>query len=486
MTMDAAPSPAPQGPVERRFSWRGGLSARLLLLTTLFVVLSALLVLPPTLAAFEEQWLLDRVRAAELASTIAEADPSLKISDRISAELLEGAGVVSVAIQSDGARRLVLEAPREIRTPYLVDLRRQNPGSWLAAPFFTLFSREGSLVRVVAEPQFREAEFVEILTPDAPLKADLLGYLARLAVVTVFVAILAGALVYLSLNRFLVAPMRRITRAMERFRANPEDPRARIELSGRTDEIGRAEAELDRMQADLVAALNSRARLAALGEAVAKINHDLRNMLTSAQIASDRLAAIGDPKVAAALPRLERALDRAVTLATNVLAYGKTDEAAPDARPLPLKAALKAAAEEAGLPTSQVRFATGVDTRVRVMADPDQLHRILANLLRNARQAIEAQPGRKGKIQASLVAEDGVSIIRISDDGPGLPEKAQENLFLPFAGSARRGGTGLGLVIARELAQGHGGELSLIRSSAEGSVFELRLPGAPEPLRGRG
>ena len=208
-------------------------------------------------------------------------------------------------------------------------------------------------------------------------------------------------------------------------------------------------------------------------------------MLTSAQIASDRLAAIGDPKVAAALPRLERALDRAVTLATNVLAYGKTDEAAPDARPLPLKAALKAAAEEAGLPTPQVRFATGVDTRVRVMADPDQLHRILANLLRNARQAIEAQADRKGRIQASLVAEDGVSIIRISDDGPGLPEKAQENLFLPFAGSARRGGTGLGLVIARELAQGHGGELSLLRSSDEGTVFELRLPGAPEPLKGR-
>src|SRR5439155_12183337 len=97
----------------------------------------------------------------------------------------------------------------------------------------------------------------------------------------------------------------------------------------RRDEVGRAETEHERMQADLAAALNSRARPAALGEAVAKINHHLKNMLTSAQIASERLAALKDPKVTQALPRLERALDRAVKLASGVLAYGKTQEDAP-------------------------------------------------------------------------------------------------------------------------------------------------------------
>src|SRR6202012_171176 len=177
-------------------------------------------------------------------------------------------------------------------------------------------------------------------------------------VVIAFVSTVAGGLVYLTLNFFLVRPMQRITNAMERFRVDPDDPAARVPLSGRQDEIGRAEAELDRMQADLRVALSSRARLAALGEAVAKINHDLRNMLTSAQIASERLAQSGDPKVAQALPRLERALDRAVHLAQDVLAYGKSEEAAPQLQALHLLPALEAAAEDAGLTPEGVRLET--------------------------------------------------------------------------------------------------------------------------------
>jgi signal transduction histidine kinase len=319
----------------------------------------------------------------------------------------------------------------------------------------------------------------------------LLGYLGRILGVTIFASLLAGALVYISLNTFLVRPMQRITLAMERFRADPEDPAARVEVSGRRDEIGRAEAELGRMQADLLAALNSRARLAQLGQAVAKINHDLRNMLTSAQIASERLAQSGDPNVTQALPRLERALDRAVTLASDVLAYGRTEEPAPDVRPTPLKAALDVAAEDAGLSAAGVRLVSDIGKAALVSADPDQLHRILVNLLRNAREAIEAVPkrGGVGRVKASLSQADGASLVRLADDGPGVPERALQNLFQPFMGSSRRGGTGLGLAIARELAQGHGGDLTLAGTGPEGSVFELRLPGVPEPApvkKGRG
>jgi signal transduction histidine kinase len=471
----------PRNQPSRRWLWPGGLSARLLVLTALFVAGAALFVFPATLAAFEEQWLLDRIRAAELASTIAEADPARRVTAPVRQQLLEQAGVVSVAIQTDGMRRLILAAPRDLRTPYLVDMRNQNPLSWMSAPFQTLFGGEGRMVRVIAEPRFRSGEFVEIVTPDAPLREALLGYLGQLMLVTLFVALLAGLAVYLALNAFLVQPMQRITRAMERFRADPNDPAARVTPSRRRDEIGRAEVELERMQIDLLAALSSRARLAQLGEAVAKINHDLRNMLTSAQIASDRLAEIGDPKVAQAMPRLERALDRAVTLATDVLAYGKSAEAAPEARPTPLLAALDAAAEDAGLSESGVRLETGIDAGDAVLADADQLHRILVNLLRNAREAIQDKdPARAGRVQAALTRDGGVSTLRLSDDGPGLPERAMSNLFQPFSGSARRGGTGLGLAISRELAQAHGGDLTLVRSTAEGTVFELTLPGVVE------
>jgi signal transduction histidine kinase len=481
-TVDPA---TPAGWRRLRLTLPGGLSARLLVITVLFVLAAGALVLPPTLAAFEERWLLDRVRAGELASLAAEVDPERGVTERLSQELLDGAGVISVAVQTDGMRRLVLAAPRRDDPPYLVDLRRRQFGSWLAAPFYTLFAGNG-MVRAVAEPRFRQADFVEIVTPDAPLKAELLGYLVRLLAITGAASLLVGAVIYLSLNVFLVRPMQRITRAMERFRAAPEDPAARVVPSGRNDEIGRAEAELDRMQTDLLAALTSRARLAALGEAVAKINHDLRNMLTSAQIASDRLAALDDPEVSRALPRLERALDRAVTLATEVMTYGKSEEPAADARPLPLRAALEAAAEDAGLGAGVV-LQTVIDPRDQVLADPEQLHRILVNLMRNAREAIESAPDRerRGRVFAELrregpVGAETASVIRLTDDGPGLPARALEHLFRPFVGSARRGGTGLGLAIARELAQGHGGDLALVETGAGGAVFELSLPGAPE------
>ena len=497
---DSAPQePGPSGRPEaeagrdvrrsaRRLFWPGGLSLRLLILTVLFVALAGLMILPSSLAQFEDSWLTDRVRAAELASLAVDAAPNQVVSDKQSQELLNGAGVVSVAIQSDGVRRLLLAAPRMKRTPYLVDLRVEAPTS-LVAPFETLLGGGGRMVRVVAKPRFRDGDFVEIVTPDAPLRKALEDDLFRLTAIFAVISAVAGGLVYLSLNAFFVRPMQKITRAMERFRADPDDPAARVQLSGRRDELGRAEVELDRMQIDLRAALNSRARLAALGEAVAKINHDLRNMLTSAQIASERLAQSGDPKVAQTLPRLERALDRAVHLATDVLEYGKSEEAPPSPVVLALRPALEAAAEDAGLSIDgsapdAVALETTIGPREQVRADSDQLHRILVNLLRNGREAIASHEGSgaRGRIAVSLHREGETSIIRLSDNGPGVSERARTRLFQPFAGSSRPGGAGLGLAIAHELALAHGGDLALIQTGSEGSVFEIRLPGAPGAL----
>jgi signal transduction histidine kinase len=216
---------------------------------------------------------------------------------------------------------------------------------------------------------------------------------------------------------------------------------------------------------------------------VAKINHDLRNMLTSAQIASERLAASADPDVSRALPRLERALDRAVKLASHVLTYGKTQEAPPEARTVGLAEAAETAAEEARLTRDGVRLDLQVSAADQVLADPDQLHRILVNLMRNAREAIEQQgPEGRGVVTLSLQQDEGQSRVRLSDNGPGVPAKVRERLFLPFTGSGRAEGAGLGLAIARELAQGHGGDLSLVESGPAGTTFELRLPGAPAAL----
>jgi signal transduction histidine kinase len=463
----------------RRWLWPGGLSARLLLLTVLFVMLAELLILAPSLASYEEQRLEERLRAAELASLAVEASPDQVVSDTLSSQLRAGAGVVSVAVQSEGIRRLLLQGPRLAAAPVVIDLRTRGPVGWLLQPFRMLTGPPQQMLLIRATPRFRDGDFVEIVVPKARLRQELMGYLIGLIAVTAFIGVVAGILVYLSLNLFLVRPMQRITASMERFRANPDDPAARIAVSHRRDEIGRAEAELDRMQADLLAALNSRARLAALGEAVAKINHDLRNMLTSAQIASERLALSGDPSVAAALPRLERALDRASALASNVLEYGKSEERPPEPAVIPLLAAVEAAGDDAGLLRAGVKLAPRLEAEDAALADPEQVHRVLVNLLRNAREAIQScRPEGEGAIHVSARHDNGLVVLRLADNGPGLPSRALDNLFQPFAGSARPGGTGLGLAISRELAQANRGDLVLAGTGPEGAVFELSLPAA--------
>jgi signal transduction histidine kinase len=480
---DAAPLSDPPEPRRRRFYLPGGLSARLLLATALVVVVANFLTIPVLLASRQREWLSDRIAAGESASFVVNAAPSGQINEQLKAKILASAGLAAVGVEADGVMRLVLRPAKLPKTVYRIDLRQQDFLSQLDEPLETLFGGGDRMVLVVDRPHYTSGQQVEILVPDAPLREILLATLRELLIGGLVTSIMAGAIVYLSLNYLLVRPMQRITRAMERFRANPDDPAARLTPSGRNDEVGRAEAELDLMQTDLRAALASRARLAALGEGVAKINHEMRNMLTSAQLASERLAASPDPVVARTLPRLERALDRAVRLAADVLAFGRTAEPTPAPRPALLRAAAEAAAEDAQLSPGGVRLVCAVDERAQVLADADQLHRILVNLMRNARQAIDGDPAKAGKgaVTLSLRVENGASIVRVADDGPGLAERARANLFQPFLGSGRRDGTGLGLSISRELAQAHGGDLTLAETGPAGTAFELRLPGAPEP-----
>jgi signal transduction histidine kinase len=478
---DDSPLSDPQHPASRRAAWPGGLSGRLLLATILVVVLANVFAVPLLLANRQREWLSDRVAAGELASFVVTAAPSGKVNEQLKAKILASAGLAAVGIQADdGVMRLVLAAGKLPHTVYRIDLREQDFFSSVSEPLETLSGGGDRMVLVTDRPHYTSGELVEILVPDAPLRAILLANLGELLVGALFTSAMAGALVYLFLNFFLVRPMQRITRSMERFRADPADPAARLAPSGRRDEIGRAEVELERMQADVRAALASRARLAALGEAVAKINHEMRNMLTSAQMASERLAASGDPVVARTLPPLERALDRAVRLATNVLAFGRTEEPSPIPAIVPLRAALEAAAEDSNL-AGRLRVSEAIDDEARVFADPDQLHRILINLMRNAREAMDAGRPGEGVIRVDFRVDGAAAVIRLADQGPGLPERARTNLFQPFLGSARSGGAGLGLAISRELAKANGGDLALAETGPSGAVFELRLPIAPEP-----
>lgn len=454
------------------------LAWRLLLLTVVFTIAVGVLIIAPNAASFHERWLLDRLQSAELASVGVEALPYSMVEDDTADQLLAIGGVQAVVVGDQGVRRLLLQAPNLPRAPDLIDLREARPLARLADPWRTLVGHEDRSIRVQARPRYRSGDFIEILAPAQPLKDELRVFLLNSLLVSLLISLVAGGLLYGGLAFLVLQPLRRVTRAIERFAINPEsegDP-----PSDRHDEIGRVERELARMQEEVRQSLRSRARLVALGEAVAKINHDLRNMLTSAQMASERLAASPDPEVAKVLPRLERALGRAAALSRNVLEYGRSEEPQPQRVRIALAPALAAAAEDAGLTPDGVRLNKTVPARFSVQADPDQLHRILVNLMRNARQAIEGDTtrpvGRKGVVRVTVAGDDGTCRIRIADDGPGIPSRLSENLFEPFVSGRGSDGAGLGLAISRELVASHGGELALVETGPTGTAFELRLP----------
>lgn len=461
-----------------RFHAPDALAWRLLLLTFGFTVVVAILIIVPSAASFHERWLLDRLQSAELASVGVEALPYSAVEDDAAEQLLAIGGVQAVVVGDQGVRRLLLQAPNLPRTPELIDLRQNRPMTRIADPWRTLFGHPDRSIRVQARPRYRSGDFIEILAPAEPLKAELGVFLINSLLISLLISIAAGGLLYGGLAFLVLQPLRRVTRSIERFALDPEaegDP-----PSDRHDEIGRVERELARMQEEVRVSLRSRARLVALGEAVAKINHDLRNMLTSAQMASERLADSPDPEVARVLPRLERALGRAAALSRNVLEYGKSEEPPPQRVRIPLASAIAAAAEDAGLTADGVRLASSVPARLTIHADADQLHRVLVNLMRNARQAIEndatRQGGRKGVVRVTASTEQGDCIIRIADDGPGIPARLSENLFEPFVSGRSSDGAGLGLAISRELAANHGGVLTLVETGSSGTTFALRLP----------
>jgi signal transduction histidine kinase len=277
----------------------------------------------------------------------------------------------------------------------------------------------------------------------------------------------------------IVGPTNRLTNNMVAFREDPENPARVVMPSGRSDEIGIAERELGAMQRDLASMLTQKSHLAALGLAVSKINHDLRNLLASAQLFSDRLASVPDPNVQRFAPQLMRSLERAIAFCQSTLSYGQVKEPPPDRKPVPLEALVEEVRETLGLsPESQVRWIASVERGLHVDADPDQLFRVILNLARNALQALESrapnEPARD-HLRVTGRREGAVAVIEVSDTGPGVAAQARTHLFEAFQGSTRRGGSGLGLAIAAELVRAHGGEIRLVDGTI-GATFRLIIP----------
>ncbi|WP_205648660.1 sensor histidine kinase [Acuticoccus kandeliae] len=463
---------------------RLGLGTKLLVLTVLFVMLSEVLIFVPSIANHRNNWLADAHRNASVAAAIIAETKN--VPEQLKMRLLEATDTIAIAHREGNRRRLLAMSVPPTTVDRHVELGHQSAFQSIVAAFDTLFARNGRIIRVTAMPKGRTEE-VDVVLDETALRRDMLAYSTNILLLSLVISAITAGLVYMSLRWLFVRPVKRLAQAMVDFAEDPEDERRTIVPSGRTDEIGEAERSLAAMQHQLTDTIVQRRRLAELGMAVSKINHDLRNLLASAQLFSDRLALIPDPTVQRFVPKLVRALDRAVGYTSGVLAYGRAGEAPPQRRLIDLEMLAADVGEILGLDSHPtIDFRILVEEGMEIDADPDQLYRVLMNLCRNAMEALESNPHEAIVRRLAVAAERSGTVVRIvvSDTGPGVPGKVRQSLFQPFQGGGRRGGTGLGLAIAAELVRAHGGSLTLV-DTVVGASFEISIPDRPIDLAAR-
>lgn len=453
------------------------LSAKVLLLTVVFVLIGEVMIYVPSIARFRQGFLQERIGAAHLAmlalSSAPDPDP-----DTVDA-LLRHAGVLAIAIDDGRHAPPVGEMAPPDR---VVMLDNASWGTLIRGAADTFLHRGERVIRVIGPSPQEEGTTVDIILADGELWTAMVDYSWRLAKFAILLSLLVGSVLFLALQVLIVQPLRQITRELAQFRDRPEDATADGPTMERADEIGVVERALAEMRHSLRRALSEKTRLAGLGAGMSRISHDLRNILATAVLISDRLERSEDPAVRKVGTRLVETLDRASRLCSETLTYARTGPPRPQLRRVNLLALIEQVEADLDATAPALRWRLDVPADLDLLVDPDQMRRVLTNLARNAAEAMGPAGGElRIRAQASPQRLD----LDIADTGPGMPERVREHLFEPFAGSAKPEGNGLGLAICRELMRAHGGEIELLESSARGTIFRLVLP-ARSTLRAGG
>jgi len=475
---------APEKPPVRAWFFRG-LSGRLLLLTVIFVMLAEVLIFVPSVANMRLRWLEDRLNTAAAAAVVVDGMDNVELSRPVQEDTLMATGTKAIVLRRSNESRLVaaVNMPPEVDDQY--DLAAMTPLTAIHDAFDTLLFGGDRILRVFGPVGDSDAT-IELVIEDSSLRKAMLIYARNVFFLSLVISLITAALIFLSINRLMIRPIRRMTASMHAFSADPSDPARVLSAAPGTDELSIAGQHLASMQRHLQKTLKQQKNLADLGLAVSKINHDMRNILSSAQLISDRLASVDDPIVKRFAPTLLRSIDRAVGYTTEVLSYGRTTEPEPHRRFVQLRPLVTDVSEILAIdPKSDIEFRIQIADDLQVDADSEQLFRVVHNICRNAVQALmNDASGADGVRVVAVTAMRTGSVVSISidDNGPGMPPRARENLFAAFRGSVRSGGTGLGLAIARELVLAHGGTIALVEKATPGTLFRIELPDRPVPL----
>jgi signal transduction histidine kinase len=472
---DAAPSLSVSA-ARARTGVAFGLSWRLLVLTIVFIMLAQILILVPSLARYRFDYLGEKIDAAHLIITALEAAPEAQSTGQIDPNLrdrlLDQAGMLGMTVLRPNTppRTLGPRVPPQI--PMLYDLRGTTAAELMVDTLSAMAGAENVVMGVTGLSKSDPRVVVEVVLDSAPLRVELWKYSRRVLIISIYISVVAAALVYAAIQWLAVRPLRKLTASMTAFQQDPQDLRLIIAPKARGDEVGTAEQALADMQQQLRALLLEKERLAGVGFAVTKISHDLKNILATAQLESDRLESAPnvDPDVKHITTGIVRAIDRAVKLSADTIRFAR--EGLPEARKQALS--LRAVAEDVrsgvqhALPATMIRVE--VPAEITFAGDADLLQRALENLIRNAAEASAACV----TLSHERLGRDDVLLV--TDNGKGLPKKAVDNLFVPFSGSAKAGGTGLGLPIAREALRVQGGDIVLRSTGPGGSEFAVLLP----------
>jgi signal transduction histidine kinase len=449
------------------------LSARVLWLTVGIILFVEIVILMPSLGRERQAWLWDRVTQGYLAaySVAITGGGAAAVDPPTKAALLTLAGAESVTLLPPGKPNLMLTVDMLAAPDRRINLGQEGLLLSIWRADLSVLGLGGRQVEISADHWGLTDTKVRVIINGQALSKHLRTYVAHIAGLSVVIALVTGLLVFLALDRSLVRPMRVITASIVGFRRDPERAEQQ-ELSRlgmlRDDEISGAARELAVMQDELRAALWRNARLAAVGTAMAKISHDLRNILSSALLVADRLQETAEPVVKKAANTLIAAVEQSADLLNRTVDFAREGPPAITRTQVALRGLVEEVAAVAS-PDDAVVVENLVPAAVVLPLDRVQIYRVLVNLMRNAREAGAT------RLRVSVECEPGLTKLLVADNGPGLPLKVQDNLFRPFTGNGRRGGTGLGLAIARDLIRAHGGELLLRQTGPGGTVFVMDL-----------
>jgi signal transduction histidine kinase len=457
----------PDRQVQRPLPGRG-LSARLLAMTVTCLLLVTVLIYIPSIASFRVAFLEARLAAAHLASLAVEPGGATPVPLELEQALLAHAGVLSITLWRPDAQVML---GRIDAVDQVYDLSSTMPWRMIDDSLTTLANAGQRVIRVVGPAPRDPGTVVDIVLSEQALWAAMVDYSWRVLALWMALSLAVALLLFFSLRLMIVRPLSRVSEELQAFRERPEDSGADPPPSRRGDEIGVVERELAEMRQRLRQALAQKTRLAALGAAVSRIHHDLKNILASGVLLSERLDASNDPAVRSVAPRIVEAMERAARLCAETLTFARSRPSQPEPRQFHLRALVDDVLGGNG--AGRIDERNEVPAELELMADPDQLYRILLNVVRNARQALGEEPGEI--VVSARVGAEGLEL-DVADTGPGLPSRVQERLFEPFSGSGKADGSGLGLAIARELARAHGGDISVLETSPLGTTFQVRLP----------